>query len=286
LPTSASARAAWIWVASQHLPGPQLAGQWLGQIAEFIPAEAIDEQINLARGWQDLARRTSVAAHWQQARAMLQKLSGEQARSSVSIEYWLAIGELYNRLADGDAAAQDAESAWRYLRDLSAAMFNGGDAISARQWMMLGGLMERHDPRGAEQAYRRAIRQDPQLAIAKNNLAMILAQRGGDLHEAMELAQFACAQTDHPQRARFLDTLAFVQAKTGEYDRAAATWKQAIELEPNNLTWRIRRTQALIQGGRYEQARASLAELERLTPQQPMDARMRDQVQAMRIELK
>ncbi|WP_428939608.1 tetratricopeptide repeat protein [Fontivita pretiosa] len=288
LPGSASARAAWIWLASQHLPGPQVAGEWLSQLAEHIPAETIDEQLSLARGWQDLARRTSAAAHWQQARELLRQLTAAQQTSGVSIEHRLAVGELCNLLAEGTAVAGDAESAWRYLQDLSAAMFelDWGDAVPARQWMILGGLMQRHDPRGAEQAYRRAIRHDPTLAIAKNNLAIILAQRGGDLHEAMELAQFACAQAEHPDRARFLDTLAYVQAKMGEYEGAAATWKQAIELDPNNLAWRIRRTQALIQAGRYEQAKASLAELERVAPQQQMDSRMRDQLQAMRAELK
>ena len=81
--------------------------------------------------------------------------------------------------------------------------------------------------------YRAALRLQPDLKSAMNNLAWILATdpnariRNGD--EALRLATRLCEATKH-RRPTFLDTLAAAQAETGRYAAAVKTIDRAIEL--------------------------------------------------------
>jgi tetratricopeptide (TPR) repeat protein len=83
---------------------------------------------------------------------------------------------------------------------------------SARLNLVVGVLHERleHQQRAMDH-YEEAIRLDPNLAAAKNNLAYLLAERGEDLDRALDLA--SDARSLLPQSASTADTLGWVLYK-------------------------------------------------------------------------
>jgi tetratricopeptide (TPR) repeat protein len=109
-----------------------------------------------------------------------------------------------------------------------------------------------NDFKEAEALYRRAIAADGSFAIAKNNLAMVLLQHGGDLAEATSLAEAAVRQD--PSLPNFYETLAQVQAKAGEKAKAVETVKQAVLRDPKSPSWQVSLAERLVDAGRNKEA--------------------------------
>lgn len=120
---------------------------------------------------------------------------------------------------------------------------------------------ERHgDLTSAESLYRRAIQLDPTLWMADNNLAMLIINRGGDPKEA---AQFAAAAARlKPRQPDVLDTLAEAQRKTGDLKAAADSEHAAARLDPDNVKWKIRLAQYLLDGGNLPEAEKVVQDIE------------------------
>jgi tetratricopeptide (TPR) repeat protein len=120
---------------------------------------------------------------------------------------------------------------------------------------------ERHgDPATAESLYRRALQLDSNLWKADNNLAMLIVNRGGDSREA---AQFAAAAARlQPRQPAVLDTLADVQRKAGDLKAAAVSEKAAVLLDPDNVKWKIRFAQYLLDGGNVPDAQRVVQEIQ------------------------
>jgi tetratricopeptide (TPR) repeat protein len=81
-------------------------------------------------------------------------------------------------------------------------------------------------------AYERAISLNADLAMAKNNLAYLLAESGSDLDRALELAQQAKEQL--PDDANAADTLGFVLLKRGLPSAAIGYLQEAAERFPDD----------------------------------------------------
>lgn len=136
----------------------------------------------------------------------------------------------------------------------------------------------------AESAYRRALSMDPNATVAQNNLAMVLVKRGGDMSEALKLAQAAVAS--HPQAAALHDTLAQVQAKGKDVDGAIASLRQALTLEPNSLEWHLHLARVLLDGGRRKDADKVMQAIAMLPARRtPPSAQMQKELDQLRAEL-
>ncbi len=85
----------------------------------------------------------------------------------------------------------------------------------------------------AIERYEEAIRLEPELAVAKNNLAYLLAEHGGNLDRALDLAQEAKAMLpDNPNAA---DTLGWVLLKKDVPSAAIDYLKEAVGgMQPDN----------------------------------------------------
>lgn len=125
----------------------------------------------------------------------------------------------------------------------------------------LGTLYEAENRREEAIAeYGEAIRLDGTLAVAKNNLAYLLADQGQDLDRALTLAQEAKSQlADSPNVA---DTLGWVLLKKGIPEAAIGYLKEAeagFPPESGDLGWvRFHLAQAYEANQQPEQARAAL----------------------------
>ena len=125
----------------------------------------------------------------------------------------------------------------------------------ASMWFLLGTVEEtRQDLPAAEQAYRKAVELEPDAVTPRNNLAMVLAQRGESLDEAAELIGKAL-ELSAPS-PNLLDTQAFVLLKAGRYEEAAAAARQAMQLEPANPAWARRLNQIQAESQAQQQSAA------------------------------
>lgn len=114
-----------------------------------------------------------------------------------------------------------------------------GPGESGELWYFVGSAAEVDgDFTAADKAYRRALELAPELAGASNNLAMLIADHGGDLAEAVELARRTIAVV--PNEPNYHDTLAYVLKRAGRTDEAREAIERAIELDPGNPAWRTR----------------------------------------------
>ncbi len=79
-------------------------------------------------------------------------------------------------------------------------------------------------------AYEAVLDEDPENALAQNNLAYILAERGEELQRGLDLARKAVgAEPDNPV---FLDTLGWLYFKTGSYAEARDILEKALAGKP------------------------------------------------------
>jgi len=124
-------------------------------------------------------------------------------------------------------------------------------------WVQLGIL---YDQRGAadssEHHYRRALRLDPENALALNNLAYSLSQRREQLDQARAMA-WRAVQAES-QNAAYADTYAWVLYQLGEYQEARFYIERAISLGGNathyehlgDILWALQETNAAISAWR------------------------------------
>jgi tetratricopeptide (TPR) repeat protein len=109
----------------------------------------------------------------------------------------------------------------------------------------------------AQEAYKRSISLDSNNPTAKNNLAWIYVQHGGNLDLALRLAQEA--KEAAPQDPRIADTLGWIFAKKGAYDMAAENFRQSLEKNPKSPTYLYHLGFAYYKMGRFPEAREELA---------------------------
>jgi tetratricopeptide (TPR) repeat protein len=118
------------------------------------------------------------------------------------------------------------------VRTYEAALKKNPDTGSLH--LMVGSLYELQGKvPEAMQRYEDAVRLDPTLAVAKNNLAYLLADTGGNLDRALDLAQEARGLLpDNPNAA---DTLGWVLYKKNSPDAAVVHLREAVRsMEPDD----------------------------------------------------
>jgi len=139
-----------------------------------------------------------------------------------------------NDMAAYEALARYLLSAGRRpesIKTYEAAAKSRPDSASLR--FTLGTLYEAEKrPDDAIAQYEEAIRLDGSLAVAKNNLAYLLADQGKDLDRALTLAQEAKAQL--PDSPNASDTLGWVLFKKGVAGAAVDYLKEAVTGFPPN----------------------------------------------------
>ena len=126
--------------------------------------------------------------------------------------------------------------------------------VTAEAWFLRAQIAEKEENLSvAEESYRGALKLNPQLHSAKNNLSLILANQRTSLPEALQLAKEAAES--QPTAVAYLDTLAHIQATTEQYDNAITNLEKAIKLQPDNT--RLKKNLAKIYTAAGREAEAS-----------------------------
>jgi tetratricopeptide (TPR) repeat protein len=136
----------------------------------------------------------------------------------------------------------------------------------------------------AEKAYRRALELSPNTPIAANNLAWLIAEKQGNLDEALQLATLAVSKGQ--TTAGFYDTLGWVYLKKGLASPAVEQFRKAVAIEDTTAQktgiaptpgYRVRLGMALAKSGDKDSARreveTSLRQIANLSPREVQDAK-------------
>jgi predicted Zn-dependent protease len=249
----------------QAKANPDAQGQVLLTYAEaLVDTSAVSQAADLILplGPQTPAWRhdclTFVAQHLGGADAQqwLTKIAGEVDQTSTDelatvAEAWEAISSRSG--ADRTQCLKNAEGIFQTIEaassPTSSALTRDGMYRERAQQLDLAVTM-----------YRRALKTDPNNALAKNNLAMLLIARPPDVREALALAK-SLVQTS-PAEPEFLDTLASVQLQAGDVDSAVNDLRQACTLAPEELRLQIRLARVLIDHQRKAEAGIVLATID------------------------
>lgn len=148
----------------------------------------------------------------------------------------LRIGETYRRKGDQEKAISNLKQAQAILPE--SVTIAGTLAIA----------LDADGQRGAaEESYRGVLKLDPNNAVAMNNLAYLLSENGGDLDEALSLAQQA--RKAQPGLTEISDTLGWILLKKNMPDAAIAAFDTVVQKEPTRVAYHYHLAMALVQKG-------------------------------------
>jgi Flp pilus assembly protein TadD len=116
----------------------------------------------------------------------------------------------------------------------------------------------------ARARFERVMAIDGSAPVAANNLAWMLAESGGNLDVALQLAQTAARGL--PQSAEVSNTLGFVYYKKGLHSLAIPPLKASADKEPSNPMYQLHLGLAYAKNGNSAGARAALEKALALNP--------------------
>lgn len=195
-------RTLWMSIAVFMIEDAQRSAAWLERVEPVLDPKAVVERVTLANDWFRIGQRFDNADYRQRGLNMLAEMvAPEDAKPELMVAY-AVLTYAAAELVEGDekeAALTIVEK--EYRRSLASG---------------LGG---------------------PQLSVVQNNLAILLADKGGDLGEALQLAKDALKV--NPNHANFYDTVAHIHAAREEYDQAQTNLEKALTLQPESIEWRV-----------------------------------------------
>ena len=212
---------AMLWPGAQTVRAQEDTGQALDRLQE--QAGTSPERLDLVLA---LGNAAVVAGKLDLAIASFQKvLENLEPDSREAGDLYLRIGETYRRKGDGDAAIAALTRASQLLPDQPV--------VVGTLALVLDGFGKKDE---AEQAYRATLQLDSDNAIAMNNLAFLLAERGEDLDHAWGFARRAMELV--PEDVDMIDTAGWVQWKRGQTDEAIGLFAEAFGKMPGNDGYR------------------------------------------------
>jgi tetratricopeptide (TPR) repeat protein len=225
------------------------------------------------RGLFGLAEMAMVAGKPAEARALLEKeLPAAKDKTSIN----LALANVFVRANDYEnairiykpliaASPENADYAMRlgevYLRaeklDESRQYFEKAKQLAPKNvipLLKLGTIYERKGERALLMpTYEAILKIEPDNPLALNNMAYHLAESGGDLDQALTLAQRAKQQM--PTNNDVADTLGWIYIKKNLSDDAIKIFRDLLGKDPNRVAWRYHLAMALFQKGDKLEAR-------------------------------
>lgn len=128
----------------------------------------------------------------------------------------------------------------------------------------------------AKAQYESLLKSHPDYFGAMNNLAFLLAETGGDLDQALSLAQRAVQKA--PGQPDFSDTIGYVYLKKKMLDSAVRSFDSLVQKYPSNPTYRYHLGMALLETGDKAGARKEFEEALANHPSEDQAAKIRELV--------
>jgi tetratricopeptide (TPR) repeat protein len=182
---------------------------------------------------EGLASMAAQAGQFDLAIREYQKLLDTNPKSTLAC---LHLGQLY----EGKNDYSDAIAMYRRAQQLSPN--DAGPAILLAQALATAGQSAE-----AVALYQKVLSLHPDHAVAMNNLAFLLSETGGNMDEALKLAQRAVQKA--PGNALFADTAGYVYLKKGMRDIALRTFENLVQKYPRSSTFHYHLGMALFENG-------------------------------------
>ena len=157
-------------------------------------------------------------------------------------EAWIRLGVMQRYVGQTDAALGSFEQASNTNPSSTEALMNRA--------MLLEKLGKKPD---AGDLYKRVLDLDPENSMALNNLAFLDAESGRNLDQAMTMAEKAKKRV--PNNTDVSDTLGYVYYQKNLNSEALRIFKQVVEEQPQNATFRLHLAMALLKQGDKQGAR-------------------------------
>jgi tetratricopeptide (TPR) repeat protein len=224
-----------------------------GLVAAYARLGQMDKAVEAANeGWkrlpdstlirEQLAESAAVGGKYDLAIPEFQKLI---AANPKSLQTYVRLGVVYDM--KGDSA--DAIRLFQQAHDLAPNEL--GPALTLAQALSQAGRRAE-----ATAAYQTILKVHPNDATAQNNAAYFLSDNGGDLDQALKLAQSAVKRA--PDQPSFADTLGYVYLKKGLRDSAIQTFSGLVRKYPKYATYHYHLGLALYETGDKTRAKKEL----------------------------
>lgn len=200
--------------------------------------------------YQEMAQVYLVLGKRNEAISALQKAS---ALAPGDPEIALALADLY-------VSAGQGQPALSLLQDLAKAQARDADVLF-RAGILFEKLQHWAE---AQQAYENAVQLDRDNALAKNNLAWLLASHGGNIDVALSLAEQAKEKL--PDDPQVTDTLGWIYYRKQVYRTALQFMKLCAEQEPKNAMFAFHLGMTYLKLGENDEARRALRKALALDP--------------------
>jgi tetratricopeptide (TPR) repeat protein len=249
----------------------------MGVVETYMAQNRTDQAIQLLQGEAERApNRTdyrvalgNLAARtgrYDMAIAEFRKvLSGIEPASKAAGDVHLRIGETLRRKGDLNGAVDSLQKAREAAPENAVVLSTLALALDAS-----GRRQE------ARQIYEQTLKLDPSNWVVLNNLAFLIAESGGDLDQALTLANRA-RQLGPNNLPEISDTVGWIYLKKNRSDNAIEIFRDLVNKQPNHSTYRYHLGMALSQKGDKPNA---IKELEQALKSNPTKEE-RDKIQTL-----
>ncbi|HWB85903.1 MAG TPA: tetratricopeptide repeat protein [Bryobacteraceae bacterium] len=249
----------------------------MGRVQVALAQQKVDDALNLLQAESnknpartDLHRAmgnvAAASGRYDRAIAEFQKvLSIPGAPVAAQADTYLRLGEVYRRKGDLNNALQALQK---------ARQDSPGNANVLSTTALVLDAAGRKDE--AKQAYEATLKANPEDGVALNNLAYLIADRGGDLDQALTLA--TRAKQLLPNLSEVSDTLGWIYLKKNLNDNAIEIFKGLVAKQPNQSTYRYHLALALSQKGDKPNALKELQEALKDSPSQEEKQKIQEMI--------
>lgn len=206
------------------LAASELSPEVLAAIGELKPGQ-VSRPLSLGGKW--LMVQLTTDEHWRRGEEMHQAGRSREAQEALLRDAALnPDGPAWRLLAKSRAAAKDQEGALQAL-DMALTWAPEDVALLNDKASLLQGMGRRDE---ALTQFEKALAVQPDNPVLQNNLAWMLVRQNQNLERAETLARRATQL--EPGRASYWDTLGLAQQARGNQAGAAASYYQALKLDP------------------------------------------------------
>jgi tetratricopeptide (TPR) repeat protein len=238
---------------AQHRPDDALK---MLQAEEVKAPKRVDFRLAVASAAVLAGRYDMAVSEYQTALGMLGSDAGARA------DIYLRLGETYRRKGDMNSAVPALEQARKVMPD--------NPVVLSTLALALDGMGRKAD---ARKIYESTLKADPNNGVALNNLAFLIADGGGDLDQALTLAQRAKQML--PNTAEVSDTLGLIYLRKNLSDNAIDIFRDLVNKQPDQSTFHYHLGMAFSQKGDRPKALEQLQQALKWNP--PLDEKAKIQ---------